>query len=53
MIAARLASSLLRRPWRVLAAALAATLLLLPLVLRLRLHTDVVDLFPPRHDAET
>jgi predicted RND superfamily exporter protein len=36
----------------VLWAALALTLALAPLLIRLRLHTDVVDLFP-RHDAET
>ncbi len=51
-LSARLAQLLIRRPGRVLAAAGLVTLLLIPLVLRLRLHTDIVDLFP-QHDAET
>jgi predicted RND superfamily exporter protein len=38
----------IKRPGRVLAVALAATVALLPLVLRVRLDTDVVDLFPQK-----
>jgi predicted RND superfamily exporter protein len=52
MMAARLAKLLVNRPRRVLAIALLLTATLTPLVLKLRLHTDVIDLFP-RHDAET
>jgi uncharacterized protein len=51
-LAARLASLLVRRPGRVLLAAGVLTLLLVPVVIRLRLHTDIIDLFP-RHDEET
>jgi predicted RND superfamily exporter protein len=51
-LSAWLARTLVRRPKQVLAAMLLATAALLPLVEGLRLHTDVVDLFP-RHDPET
>jgi uncharacterized protein len=42
----RWATQLTSRPGRVLAAALLATLALVPLLLRLRIDSDVVDLFP-------
>jgi predicted RND superfamily exporter protein len=41
-----------RRPARVLLVALVATLACVPLLLKLRLDTDVLDLFP-RHSVET
>jgi predicted RND superfamily exporter protein len=44
----RLAHALVTRPGRALGYALVATLLVVPLLLRLRLDTDVVDLFPQR-----
>jgi predicted RND superfamily exporter protein len=47
-----LARTVVRRPKQVLAATLLAMCAVLPLVEGLRLHTDVVDLFP-RHDPET
>lgn len=49
-MSAWLARVLVTRPGRVLAAALAVTLLAVPLVLRLRLDTDIVDLFPSHSD---
>src|SRR6266496_2323021 len=43
-----LAAAVLRRPGRTLLVALVATAALVPLVLRLRIDADVVDLFPQR-----
>jgi len=47
----RWATLLTTRPGRVLAAALVATMALLPLVLKLRIDSEVVDLFP-QHSVE-
>jgi hypothetical protein len=47
----RWANLLTTRPGRVLALALVATLALVPLLLRLRIDSEVVDLFP-QHSVE-
>jgi predicted RND superfamily exporter protein len=47
-LSARLARLVVTRPGRVLGVALAVTALLVPLVARLRLSADVIDLFPQR-----
>ncbi len=51
MPSSRWANLLITRPGRVLLVALAATLALVPLVLELRIDSDVVDLFP-QHSVE-
>ncbi|MCA1663323.1 MAG: hypothetical protein LC659_03480, partial [Myxococcales bacterium] len=51
MASSRWANFLTTRPRRVLALALVATLALVPLVLRLRIDSEIVDLFP-QHSVE-
>jgi hypothetical protein len=48
-VSARLARLLVTRPGRVLGLALIATILILPLVARIRLDTDIVKLVPQRN----